>query len=288
MDQDDEKTSDTRINVMNEIQQKCQSLRKQYELLISDTKNDNTDAINKDIKKFESKLAALKIQINEINIDESKINLNLGILVNDKEKPNSIAKLLSSISQSKINDIKWKLTICGRSKKISNNGALFSTTQDCLARTNQAMVPNSGIYKIRWRIENDPNQNNIIGICTNYYKNGSNESVAWLQTNNYIGWSGRLMKGDVVNDLGLTCGYRKMDTNIFAQSCTGNVGDESEKLPGYKKNDIIGLVYDSDKNTLRFELNGKMLPQVLESVPKTTLYWCVGKWNVEVKYSILN
>ena len=51
-----------------------------------------------------------------------------------------------------------------------------------------------------------------------------------------------------------------------------------EGLLGFKKGDTVGMIYDSDKNILRFELNEKMLDSQVIKVPNDKgLFWFVGK-----------
>ena len=55
-----------------------------------------------------------------------------------------------------------------------------------------------------------------------------------------------------------------------------------------KEKDKVGLIYDSFKGVLMFELNGKLLESKLENIPlKYDLYWFVAKENYQVTMSIV-
>ena len=157
------------------------------------------------------------------------------------------------------------------------------------------MAPNSGIYKIQWRVDilTDRTGYDGIGICTNVIE-------YWWGGANHIGW------GNTACDLtpnGLVCGAPKKDENIFYKQCkliNGNIdnqiqsnyhshySDPNLRLPRFGKNDVIGLIYDSDNHILQFEYNGKIWKSKLVNLPSNlTLYWCVGRWNGGFKLSIV-
>ena len=96
------------------------------------------------------------------------------------------------VTPTKIVD--WHLDICGLKNKIINNGRTFLRKDNCLARTNSAMIGNnsgiSDIYQIRWKIDKlGMSGFNGFGICTHDYKDDCKEAQSWMNTSIYIGWA---------------------------------------------------------------------------------------------------
>ena len=135
------------------------------------------------------------------------------------------------VTPTKIVD--WHLDICGLKNKIINNGKTFLTKDNCLARTNSAMIGNnsgiSDIYQIRWKIDKlGMSGFNGFGICTDDCKDDCKEAQSCMNTFFYIGWAtggSECNKKHAPN--GLICGLGKKESNIFYKKCIF-IG---EKLP---------------------------------------------------------
>ena len=181
-----------------------------------------------------------------------------------------------------MNHIKWHLSVSGGNfNAITNNGKTFYSREIRLARSNQPMLPGSGVYKIRWQVQSH-GSDDMIGICTNNYQNGSGVSISgskWYQSNYYMGWS--IGNNEYRWDSGILWGWNKQKSNIFYQNAQF-IGDTLPTLSSTQN--MIGLIYDSNNNTLFFEfgqdlLNGK----VIDLPSDKPLFWCIGKYG-----SILN
>ena len=149
------------------------------------------------------------------------------------------------------------------------------------------MIANCGAYNIRWKVEQLPSYYGGIGICTDWYKTGMNQSqAAWFKSLFHIGWCSRLDRRETPNRL--LCGATNKHLNIFSRQ-SNFVGDQP--LPTYNKGDIIGLIYDSNKNTLKFEHNGQLQKSYLTDIPSNyKLFWFVAHFGdiSQSKFSILN
>ena len=182
------------------------------------------------------------------------------------------------------------LSICGFCNKISYNGHTFLSHQSCLARTNIVLNANyaPGIHTIHWKVEQLSEWFDGIGICTDWYETGFNQSQrSWFESTFHIGWRSRLDNQKTPNRL--LCGEKSKDCNIFYRTCN-YVGDEP--LPHYKIGDIIGLIYDCNKNTLQFERNRQILKSHLTNIPSNyKLFWFVAHFTNSsdvAKFSVLH
>ena len=176
------------------------------------------------------------------------------------------------------------LSVCGFFDKILNNGKRFFSHQSCLARTNIAMIANCGIYNIRWKVEKATYYGGV-GICTDWYKTGMSQSqAAWFKSLFHIGWCSYLDPKETPNRL--LCGGTNKHLNVF--NITSNfVGDRP--LSKYKDGDIIGLIYDSNNNSLKFEHNGQLQKSYLTDIPSNyKLFWFVAHCGNVSRFSILN
>ena len=187
--------------------------------------------------------------------------------------------------------------------KLKYGGLTFHAKKDeCLARTNDPMSPNTFVYKIKWKIE-ESGVYNAVGICTDDYNEYQykalkaaamigamavgvvgvvGEDISWVRKEFHIGWHSKGRKNH--NPNGLECGGSRKHNNIFFKQCEF-AGDN---LPSFKKNDIVGLIYDSFSNELLFELNGKMLNSKLTKIPQNIkLFWFAGHRDGETVFSIV-
>ena len=174
----------------------------------------------------------------------------------------------------------------------------------CFYRVSYGMVPNSGIYNIKFKIDRIRSDNiykcNAIGMTCN--TDDTNNSVSggkyWYCSHDYIAWS----TFDHDNQLqdhqnlpnGLLCGYAKtyQDNNIFIKSkfiYKSNNQHYKQGLPPVKPNDTIILQYDSNNNSLSFfKSNNDKLNSSIINLPKgKTFYWIVGHSTREMSVTIV-
>ena len=169
----------------------------------------------------------------------------------------------------------------------------------CFYRISFGMVPNSGIYSIKIKVDNFLSNNvylcNAIGItCNTHPTNNSKVSSGdyWYCSHDYIAWS-TYNKVDPYPTLpnGLLCGYlrRFQNKNIFNQTkfvYKSKNQHYKERLPCIKPGDTIIMQYDSNKNILSFfKTNDNKLDASISNLPKDkTFHWIVG--HCEGKMSI--
>ena len=164
----------------------------------------------------------------------------------------------------------------------------------CFYRVSFGMKPNSGLYKIKIKINNVNNETrpgNIIGITsnTNETNNSQTKHNYWACSYDYIGWSSLDTNSNInfQNDPnvpnGLVCGGNDnyQPQNIFVLSKYSYVSNNNwykKQLPFIKSGDIVEMVYDSDNLELSFgKSNDQLLDSKIINVPKNqTFYWMVG------------
>ena len=111
----------------------------------------------------------------------------------------------TKIKMVRYNVVDWHWDYCNKpnglfTKHIKNNKKTFECNSKglgccCFARCNIPMKPNSGIYKIRFKIDKISNNResiaNIIGITCNTDKNNNwdKNHHYWYYSTDYIGWS---------------------------------------------------------------------------------------------------
>ena len=199
--------------------------------------------------------------------------------------------------RKKWNNVDWKFNYCQRNgfDDIYDNGKTFRCSYgfgDCqgFSRVSFGMKPNSGIYKIRFKINkiNSDSCFNAIGIICNTHPTNNSQSKHnyWYNSHDYIAWSSFENKGeDIILNVpnGLICGggNKYQSRNIFVLSnfkyMSNNIS-YLRRLPGYKSGDIIEMLYDSSSNSLTFfKSNNKLLNSKIIHLPKEkTFYWIVG------------
>lgn len=180
---------------------------------------------------------------------------------------------------------KWRLSIvtpciAGLGSKtypvIRNDGLTFVSEQ-CIARTDDKMSPNSGVHTIVWKIEKkEPGSIHYIGLCTNSIT--AQSLVNWLRSKHSMGWCAIAMRTHINNKNlrnGLCCGYGN-NKNIFAKSIKFDHG-KVKSLPSYSANDRICIIYDSYQGILKFQKNGQILDCSVSNLPRNTdFYWCIA------------
>ena len=173
---------------------------------------------------------------------------------------------------------------------IYNNGKTIKCNDEyycfCFYRVSLPMIPNSGIYNIKFKCDklNGNYQCNAIGITSNAHESNNSQSFTnyWFYSQDYIAWSAF---GEEDDDLpnGLLCGFTAdyQDKNIFVVTKSvykSNNQYYKQRLPGFKTGDTIVLQYDSNNNRLSFfKSNDDKLNACITNLPKDkTFYWIVG------------
>ena len=178
---------------------------------------------------------------------------------------------------------------------------------DCFYTINKiAMKPMSGIYKIEIEINtiDIKPSGNMLGITCEKYnnhhnqikmKNEKNNYTWWMESSNYIGWSACDRQDDNCLPNGLLCGGNdeNIENNIFRKNnfiYKSNNDNYEERLPGWCKDDILSLEYNSDLNQLSFsKLNDNKLNSQISNLPKDkTFYWFVGHYDGDMLLTMLD
>ena len=152
-----------------------------------------------------------------------------------------------------------------------------------LTRTDQSMIPNSGVYKIVWSVDKCGWDYCHVGLCTDYYNDRDtcgDTCGKWLNTQYYIGWHPRRGGGSdgsnssSSNKHGLLLGNQVSDKSIFRMT---KFEGKMKILPSFSSGDKICLIYNSDKKTLEFGKNDQILDCTVRDLPKNqNFYWCVA------------
>ena len=176
----------------------------------------------------------------------------------------------------------------GKTVKCNYDTRAFSNCL-CFYRISFGMVPNSGIYKIKFKIDKIHSDINFrcngIGITANTHStNNAKYDDYWYCAHEYIAWSSCSKKDNIQKmPNGLICGYTDQyhSHNIFTQSqfvYKSNNQYYKDRLPPVQPNDTIILQYDSHNNVLSFsKSNDPKLDSAISNLPKDkTFYWIVG------------
>lgn len=164
------------------------------------------------------------------------------------------------------------------------------------------MIPNSGKYRIKFKINTIYNRAfaNMIGIISqncNYsdkIKKNKRNDISWFKVfKDYIGWSASGAEdfyGSVPNTInGLYCGSNIFRVNSFTY--VSNNENYKNRLPGFKNNDIVTLLYDSDLGILSFGKendNAKLNAQIYGLPRGNTFYWFVGHFNGRMSLTVIH
>ena len=264
-----------------------------------------------------------EIDINSLNQNISKIEKDFKTEINQTctkriEHQNLVQlKPLKMQKQQRpkqqYNNVDWKFNyFCDRSSRgksvhgIYDNGKTFQCKYDsilgcqCFSRVSFGMKPNSGKYKIKFKINKINNKyiGNAIGITCNTHKtnNSQHKYNYWFFSHEYIAWSSWDSKGTDHKNVpnGLICGRGDdyQPHNIFVLSkfqYMSNNNSHLKRLPPYKSGDIIELQYDSNNNSLSFlKSNDLLLNSTIINLPKDkAFYWIVGHNRKEMSVTIL-
>ena len=253
-----------------------------------------------------------------------------GVVVSSQVKPQEPASKKTATAAeeektgdvfgSKMNDIRWRFDFHydkrNRGSKvhgIDENGRHFQCNHDdgycsCFSTIiGTGMVYNSGIYKIKFKIDkiyNAYGYGNILGLTSDNF--GSidldkyNGDYKWYQYSfKYIGWSSLVYTDEYLPN-GLYCGSTP-DTcarNIFRRAGFKYVsrnGKYGARLPFLRSSDRVVMVYNSDLGELSFELyrkeNGKesLLDSFIHNLPRgLTFYWFCGHSYKPMSITILD
>ena len=238
-----------------------------------------------------------------------KIAIEVGNLVQVKQ-------VKTEKQQAKYNNVDWKFSYFydyrrpkDRFKRIHgiyDNGKTLECEYDkwdgcaCFSRISFGMKPNSGKYKIKFKINiiNNTSRLNAIGITCNTHSTNNSQSKHnyWYYSHDYIAWSSLDNQGKDHKNVpnGLICGGsdKHQCGNIFILSnfeYMSNNDSYLQRLPYYKSGDIIELRYDSNNNALSFfKSNDPLLNSKIVNVAKDkTFYWIVGHSHKKMSVTIL-
>lgn len=295
--QTEEKEFENELNLLLSYDKECNKIVESYQSYFS-SKDKNTNKekqfkIDKSFKSLENKIqTSLTTQNKSNNVEILIKHKNITQkFVSREQLPQggqAIEKQEEKEKYVNYSTDDWKLSVCGIPGRIKNNGKTFDSvdyrhnSETCAARTDVAMIDNSGVHEIYWKIERLHGADNVIGLCTNLYKAGNPPSKNWIKTFGYVGWCN--LNDDQRCKNRILCGLHNQKQNKFYKSCEF-VG---EALPQYGAKDIIGLIYDSYKHTLKFSKNGKILASELTKIPSGIgLYWFVAKSQRGMKFTII-
>lgn len=186
-----------------------------------------------------------------------------------------------------------------KSKRIAGNGkSLFVQPCNCCFQCNIEMKPNSGIYTIKLKIDKIKNSStymNMVGITSGM--SDRNKMHYWDTTPSHIGWCAYDSNNIGINIHGLTCEstanvqensifYKKPNRCIY-QSRNDNY---KNRLPTIDNDDVLILIYDSNKNELNFtKENDEKLDAFISNLPADTIfYWMVGHNSDTMSITIQN
>ena len=310
----------------NKIEQSVKTFENQVRNIIgNNNNNNNNNNSNKSI--YDSLLESNKLQYNNKNLitnvkNEIKSKLDLYFRNNISTINSQLFKNLPLMSQTlsqildKYNNYKnninnnnnnnqdWIISDFSLYYKnditnpIKNNGKTVEADFQFLARCNKAMLCSSNnIFTIKWKIEKLTSKLYCgFGICIK--KQTDNQDGNYFYKIPYhILWHTKGTKNQTKDNKyapvnGLIPSYNNdvngKSKNMFHKVCKF-VGTE---LPELSENDIIGLIFNSNRRILEFELNGKKLDSKLTNIPNCDnqggLFWCVGRVNGIFKASIID
>ena len=163
-------------------------------------------------------------------------------------------------------------------------------------RCNFAMLPNSGLYEIKFKINRIGGMDvyTNIGVTTNLDdNNNTTKDEWWYYSQEYVGWCAAQKISThekQYRPYNLMCGgWAEQENNIFYKQMKYSDYNENGKLPSYAKNDILTFKYNSDENWLQFEKNEQNLNEKITNLPKDkTFYWIAGGFSCDLSITVLN
>ena len=218
------------------------------------------------------------------------------------------------------NEIYWQWNYCSKpngfwTKHIKDSKKTFDCSAKgldcrCFARCNTPMKPNSGIYKIKFKIGKISNRQslaNIIGITCNTDNNNNWHEThhCWYYSKDYIGWSSyRIKKGANSNNSehikwipgGLLCGSSicQKDNIFYKQPIQFKSFHNKYKkgLPYLKTDDSIIFEYNSDEGYINLgrcvDSKIDMIARLCNLPQNKNFYWMVGHENDPMVVSIVD
>ena len=325
--ENDSKQNDYLLNSISNKENEINKFDKEFEKYLNDKPSSIDNHLNSDssfdniLKKFEQLKNVNLSKINELNvnlsIDVDKIIKQIENEINDKfsivknQKQLKIENQVKHVKRKQYNNVDWEFNyLCDYFDRgepfhgIYDNGKTFQCKYEddgclCFSRVSFGMKPNSGKYKIKFKINkiNNKYMANAIGITCNTHptNNSQYKYNYWYCSPDYIAWSSWDNKGKDDKNVpnGLICGYDDYQSkNIFVLSkfkYMSNNNSYFQRLPHYKSNDIIEMLYDSNNNSLSFfKSNDKLLNSKIVNLPKDkTFYWIVGHCLKEMSVTIV-
>ena len=208
------------------------------------------------------------------------------------------------------NDVDWKFYYFYDHKNgskqrhgIRHDGKVFECNRpncQCFSRVSFGMKPNSGVYKIKFKISkiNNASSRNAIGIsCNTHPTNNSQYNNIWYFSHDYIAWSSLdnefKQYANVPNGLICGGGNKEQAQNIFILSKFKYISQNNsytKTLPYLRSGDTIQIEYDSNNYTLSFsKSNDKALNSKIVNLPKhKTFYWIVGHSSGSMSVTIVS
>ena len=154
----------------------------------------------------------------------------------------------------------------------------------CFFRSTVAMIPKSGIYTIKFKVNqiDDSFGYNVIGIsCNQDRSNNSQFCDLWYYSNEYIGWcvNGRLLYG----------GDRCRSTNIFYKNKF--IHHDQNNYFQIRNGKTITFIYDSYSTKILMDNSDNQLlsNSSISNLPKDkTFYWFIGHYGGKLSITILH
>lgn len=169
-------------------------------------------------------------------------------------------------------------------------------TCNCMFRSSNGMKPNSGVYRLKMLINkvNKGNELNMIGLTCNdslkFSDYKKNKRRGWFDSEYYIGWSAFGAHYPRCLPNGLICGWDTYQDKSIFNGYEYNTRNNKHKahLPGWTKDDIVIIKYDSNNRTLEFgKENDNNVDVIIKCLPKNKVfYWMVGHRRSQMSITI--
>ena len=201
--------------------------------------------------------------------------------------------------KSKYKQVDWKFDYffdfenhCAKgSHGIKNGGKTIHCNEEyccCFYRINTPMIANTGIYKIKLKIDKiGENWWNLVGMTSSTYKtnNPDPQEQCWFYSSDCIGWTAKSYANNRKCVNGIFCGAREdyVQENIFVRNkfkYVSNNDANKDCIPRIKNKDVIILTYDSNLNILHLakETDSSFDARLVHLPKYRTLYWFVGHY----------
>jgi len=203
--------------------------------------------------------------------------------------PNFLKKIILDFCGLSLNFIKFDPI------KIIKNGSVHAIYKnyvksdfDISIYVDKILFYNTGIYSIEFKILTEIllEWQILIGIVV--YSNNmllappgcySALSLYDKQQNSigYEGFSGKLAKIDEKNNIIVDPKLNLNPKSIYS----GYSG-----MPKFKKNDFIGIIVDTNKKTLQYAINNKIIDIVIKNIPNKICF-AIGRWNKIIECELI-